>query len=106
MWSLVFSVSTQGAGRQRARLAFAPRHSRNTDHVLARTACGNATLVPRTQRSAQLFAERCAAELGSRLPCDRRKLGPGSAKHRFARATRCIAPGTRTLKTAAAPARP
>src|SRR5436305_1228148 len=28
-------VSTQGAGRQRARLAFAPQHSRNTDHGLA-----------------------------------------------------------------------
>src|SRR5947209_6434134 len=31
-------VSTQGAGRQGARLAFAPRHSRNADHGWARTA--------------------------------------------------------------------
>jgi hypothetical protein len=33
----------------------------------------------------------------SRLLATRRNRGPGSAKQRFARATRCIAPGTRTL---------
>ena len=30
------------------------------------------------------------------------RIGPGSAKHRFARATRCIAPGTRLTKSRAA----
>src|SRR5947209_12774539 len=45
-------VSTQGAGRQGARLAFAPRHSRNADHGWARSAS-----LPGLTRQSILFEE-------------------------------------------------
>src|ERR1700716_1935119 len=56
-------------------------------------------LQPRAPDAAQrvALAKRCAAEPGPRLLATRRNRGPGSAKQRFARATRCIAPGTRAL---------
>src|ERR1700710_718300 len=55
---------------------------------------GKARRAPDAAQRAAL-AERCAAEPGSRLLATRRNRAPGSAKHRSARATRCIAPGTR-----------
>src|SRR4051812_12218468 len=58
------------------KVATIPRHSGNEQ----------GGLVPRTQRSAQPFAKRCAAEPGPPLLyVTKLNRGPGSAKQRFAK---------------------